>query len=321
MLRSFIVALLAGWSSIVMAGSVDVRWAAPTENVDGTPAMLSGYVIEYTVDGETRTAMVSDGAATSFRLTGVATSARVTVAMRAIGDDGQRSDLSNTVTLAPQPPGPAAKPRPPVVIDLSYIADDGRSITIDTRTTAEGAGTPPLDLSAAGVVDWVTFGRAAATDVDRKAGGVILADIETIGGGVRAWHPGDASNRRHARRWTDGDPTASAADVIAVAYVDAAGATGRGWRLQTAALGATARRVRVYHGAWQADYTIRAALRDAGGEIVATEAVMVPAGSARAVVHDIDVRTTHPAATLTVTVVMSDADGNVAPVAVTVSDR
>lgn len=148
----------------------------------------------------------------------------------------------------------------PETFDAPMI-DDGPASVGSVVAQRMPGGWGPLDLTAAGDLDWKHFGIGATTAVNRKAtGNNLIADVMHIGGGVLAFT--DKQDPQLDTSWADGTPTtATPAPVTTTSYVDTPNPNGDGFAFDVAAT-TTQRTLRVNAGVWCARLRLSAKLLD-----------------------------------------------------------
>ncbi len=175
-----------------------------------------------------------------------------------------------------------------------YIADEAVPGSISGSLSLTH---PSVNLTTEGSIDWAKWARAAAADFDHKlTGGTKISDITLIGGS-KSRGPGNASI--HAKlSWTDGTPTLSATDVIALVYN--LQPVGRGFSF-TVPADLTTRRVKIYACVYGAVGRLTAYLSDASAPDY-TDIEINPGGNlSLAGNYTIDYRAAQAGQTLTIT--------------------
>lgn len=305
--HSWILAVaLFAWLGSATAATVSVRWIAPTENEDGTPATLAGFEIDYQTGaaGPIKTITVANPAARSYTIDNLPAAATVIVAMRAVGVDGQKSALSNVVRVTSTGVVIPPRPRPPVVIDPL----EPGSITLTTERTNAVAPFPSPNLTALGPVDWFYSFRTAAGDHDHKIDGPLFVNpVRAIGGGVILPHIGKPVAYPGVS-WSNGTPAATGTDERSIGYVPAIAPSGAGAEIVTGPLGLGRTKIVIGHGGWQASYDVIVSL--SGGQPI-TERFVVPADQVYEYETTIDLRPMTATDTVSIAVRNAGADGNV----------
>ena len=146
------------------------------------------------------------------------------------------------------PPPPDTAPPPPDMIVLT-----GPFLEGSASSAALGG-----DLTAAGSVDWMHFGRGTATTVNRKRLVSQQLSMHVLGSGSLCRY----DDRPVAHSWTDGTPTLSASSIRdGVGLGDVAG---RGFEIRAPGSVGQRRTLKVHVGAWGARAKLTAQLSSGG---------------------------------------------------------
>ena len=114
-----------------------------------------------------------------------------------------------------------------------------------------------VNLTTEGTTDWVRWGRATATDVDRKANVIArISDITLLNGAIRNRFGGNATYWA-TPTWSDGTPTATHSGNPGGVYT-----AGTGVQI-TMPAGTGLKTLKLYLGAWQAKGKLDVSLSDA----------------------------------------------------------
>lgn len=102
----FLLLMLPAFAAAEMDVNIDLNWAPPTENVDGTVLTdLAGYNVWYGFSGGgyTQSINVADSTATTFGfpVNGIASGTTIFVVMTAYDIEGNESAYSNEVVFGP----------------------------------------------------------------------------------------------------------------------------------------------------------------------------------------------------------------------------
>ena len=186
--------------------------------------------------------------------------------------------------------------------NLTLAVTNAAGAGVLTGSLATPSGT--TNLTAEGTLDWTHWGLTSVSSFDHKAGVVSqISNFTTVGSGT----PYQLSNNPLGYTWTAGTPTASATNTTTGLYMY--GQTG-GFRI-TVPADTTAKKLRLYVGAWDAQSNLTAHLSDNSALDYSDNSLFSINGTLMGV-YTIDFRAASSGQTLTVTLTNTLAgDGNV----------
>jgi PKD repeat protein len=144
--------------------------------------------------------------------------------------------------------------------DSTLLSSDDVTITVSSGSGGMLVGsqtTPvgPVNLTAAGPLDWAHWGLTSATSFNHKSGGnPSISNVTALGSGT----VNRVNGNPIGYSWTDGTPTASATNTPSGIWTSGVGA---GFELSVPA-GTTQRRLAVYVGLWAAQGRLEVTLSD-----------------------------------------------------------
>jgi hypothetical protein len=173
---------------------------------------------------------------------------------------------------------------------------------VGVLTLAANTGTPDVDLTAEGTLDWTHYGLTVGSAVNRRSGPSVTPMIQAT-----ATDPVFSFGSFASRfSWSDGTPTAAINNTRDGAYMGSG--IGNGWTF-TIPASTTQRELRLYVLIFQSQGTITASLGD-GSAPMQTQDLAPPAGQQSQHARYTIIYRAATATTLTVTWKMSQDTGN-----------